>query len=349
LASRAELRLADLEHETLPRWKGVPSGGTGPEIADVPQMIQMITLGRTIAMLPRSLVEPLPQGLTSVPVTDATPSRLVVAWSQLNRRPLIASFVHAAVAASVSQSQPLARLATVDASGAPQNNPVGAFLDEETGDILIGGHAMVASRKFRNVRANGQVALVYFDVTTPFDITPHTWWAVRGVEGRARRLGRDRRRGCRRGVAGAPRRRERRRVHERGRPGLADRAGGRADRQLLQPGTVRQAKQPALGAGDQPGRPAAVAGRAGGRAVDEEPSGQRSGRGQLRVRAPHPGGQLRRRHRMYPDHWQVRPGSPRRRQAVASGSGPGGRQAALIDIAQDLLLARLRLVISTGW
>jgi pyridoxamine 5'-phosphate oxidase family protein len=37
------------------------------------------------------------------------------------------------------QSQPLGRLATVDANGAPQNNPVGVFLDEETGDIVIGG------------------------------------------------------------------------------------------------------------------------------------------------------------------------------------------------------------------
>ena len=56
------------------------------------------------------------------------------------------------------KSQPLARLATVDPNGAPQNNPVGVFLDPETGDILIGGHAMGASRKFRNVQANGHVA-----------------------------------------------------------------------------------------------------------------------------------------------------------------------------------------------
>ena len=74
------------------------------------------------------------------------------------------------------KSQPLARLATVDASGAPQNNPVGAFLDEETGDILIGGHAMGATRKFRNVRANGQVALVVDDLVS------RDPWTVRGLE-----------------------------------------------------------------------------------------------------------------------------------------------------------------------
>jgi pyridoxamine 5'-phosphate oxidase family protein len=74
------------------------------------------------------------------------------------------------------KSQPLARLATVDASGAPQNNPVGAFLDEETGDILIGGHAMGASRKFRNVRNNDQVALVVDDLVS------RDPWTVRGLE-----------------------------------------------------------------------------------------------------------------------------------------------------------------------
>ena len=65
LASHGELRLADLENETLPRWTGVRWTGvrwtgvlrrprSGPEIADVPQMIQLILLGRTIAILPRS-------------------------------------------------------------------------------------------------------------------------------------------------------------------------------------------------------------------------------------------------------------------------------------------------------
>ncbi|WP_405666512.1 LysR family transcriptional regulator [Streptomyces sp. NBC_01166] len=99
LASRTELRLRDLEHETLPRWRGVSDGGTGPEIADVAQMMQMIVLGRTIAVLPRSLVEPVPPGVVCVPVTDAPASHLVLAWPETDRRPLVASFVEAAVAA----------------------------------------------------------------------------------------------------------------------------------------------------------------------------------------------------------------------------------------------------------
>jgi pyridoxamine 5'-phosphate oxidase family protein len=74
------------------------------------------------------------------------------------------------------QSQTLGRLATVDAGGAPQNNPVGVFLDDETGDIIIGGGAMGASRKFRNVKANGQVALVMDDLVS------RDPWTVRGLE-----------------------------------------------------------------------------------------------------------------------------------------------------------------------
>jgi pyridoxamine 5'-phosphate oxidase family protein len=74
------------------------------------------------------------------------------------------------------QSQPLGRLATVDAGGAPQNNPIGVFLDEDTGDIILGGHAMGATRKFRNVQANPQVALVIDDLVSTDP------WTVRGLE-----------------------------------------------------------------------------------------------------------------------------------------------------------------------
>jgi pyridoxamine 5'-phosphate oxidase family protein len=74
------------------------------------------------------------------------------------------------------ESQPLGRLATVDANGAAQNNPVGVFVDQETGDLVIGGGAMGASRKFRNVRANPEVALVIDDLVSTDP------WTVRGLE-----------------------------------------------------------------------------------------------------------------------------------------------------------------------
>jgi pyridoxamine 5'-phosphate oxidase family protein len=74
------------------------------------------------------------------------------------------------------KNQPLARLATVDSSGAPQNNPVGAFVDEQTGDVIIGGYSMGATRKFRNAQANPQVALVVDDLVS------RDPWTVRGLE-----------------------------------------------------------------------------------------------------------------------------------------------------------------------
>jgi DNA-binding transcriptional LysR family regulator len=98
LARRATVTLADLAGETLPHWKGIPGGdGTGPAVADVLQLFQMITVGRMIAVLPRSLVEPVPPGLVCVPVTDAPPSRLVLAWNARDRRPLVTSFAAAAL------------------------------------------------------------------------------------------------------------------------------------------------------------------------------------------------------------------------------------------------------------
>jgi pyridoxamine 5'-phosphate oxidase family protein len=74
------------------------------------------------------------------------------------------------------QNQPLGRLATVDATGAPQNSPVGVFLDEESGDVVIGGHAMGETRKFRNVKINPHVAVVIDDLVSTDP------WTVRGLE-----------------------------------------------------------------------------------------------------------------------------------------------------------------------
>jgi DNA-binding transcriptional LysR family regulator len=98
LAGRASVRMSDLDGETLPCWKGIPRGeATGPEVADVVQMFQMIAVSRMIGVLPRSLVGQVPAGLVCVPVTDAPPSRLVLAWNEQDRRPLVASFVAAAL------------------------------------------------------------------------------------------------------------------------------------------------------------------------------------------------------------------------------------------------------------
>jgi pyridoxamine 5'-phosphate oxidase family protein len=77
------------------------------------------------------------------------------------------------------RSQRLGRLATVDAQGRPQANPVGYFLRED-GAIDIGGRAMGSTRKWRNIAANAFVSLVVDDLAS---VQP---WKVRGVEIRGR-------------------------------------------------------------------------------------------------------------------------------------------------------------------
>lgn len=72
-------------------------------------------------------------------------------------------------------SQLLGRLATVDAAGGVQNNPVG-FRVNADGTIDIRGHDLAASRKYRNVRNTGRVALVVDDLVS---VDP---WRVRGIE-----------------------------------------------------------------------------------------------------------------------------------------------------------------------
>ncbi len=72
--------------------------------------------------------------------------------------------------------QQLGRLATVQADGTPQVNPVGFSVDPETGAIDVGGFSMSRSQKYRNVAANGLVAFVVDDIpsTNP--------WRVRCLE-----------------------------------------------------------------------------------------------------------------------------------------------------------------------
>lgn len=74
------------------------------------------------------------------------------------------------------RGQRLGRLATVDRAGAPQNNPVGYAIDDDTGQLVIGGTGMGKSRKYRNVVGNPEVSVVIDDITSTDP------WRVRGVE-----------------------------------------------------------------------------------------------------------------------------------------------------------------------
>ncbi|AZK98684.1 MULTISPECIES: PPOX class F420-dependent oxidoreductase [Streptomyces] len=72
-------------------------------------------------------------------------------------------------------TQRLGRLATVDPKGQPQANPVG-FFPQEDGTILIGGHALATTKKWRNLQSNPKVGLVVDDIVS---VRP---WRVRGVD-----------------------------------------------------------------------------------------------------------------------------------------------------------------------
>lgn len=66
----------------------------------------------------------------------------------------------------------IGRLATVQPSGAVQNNPVGFYYNARLGTIDIGGANMAGSQKFRNVQVNPRVSLVADDMppTGPYRV-----------------------------------------------------------------------------------------------------------------------------------------------------------------------------------
>lgn len=70
--------------------------------------------------------------------------------------------------------QKLGRLATVGADGAPRVTPVGFRYNPATDSIDIGGHGLLASKKWRDVVAEPRVAFIVDDVLPP--------WRPRGVE-----------------------------------------------------------------------------------------------------------------------------------------------------------------------
>lgn len=73
------------------------------------------------------------------------------------------------------RSQRIGRLATVDADGQPQANPVAFFLNED-GTLDIGGLAMGRTKKWRNTGTHPKVALVVDSLVSERP------WLVCGVE-----------------------------------------------------------------------------------------------------------------------------------------------------------------------
>ncbi|MFF8729247.1 LysR family transcriptional regulator [Streptomyces sp. NPDC015171] len=105
LARRAGLELADLARHrwfrfppgTDPLWQSYWNGGEpreGPVVRAVQECRQAVLWNGTVGVAP--LGHDQGEGLTAVPLADMPPSRVVVAWNEGDRNPLIGSFVRIA-------------------------------------------------------------------------------------------------------------------------------------------------------------------------------------------------------------------------------------------------------------
>jgi DNA-binding transcriptional LysR family regulator len=102
LTGRTHLRMADitaLPDLPLPRWPradGSYPDGPGPPVRDHTQLLQLIALGRTVAVLPESGRTQLREGLATVPVLDAPEVTTVIAWPPHSRSRALADLIRTA-------------------------------------------------------------------------------------------------------------------------------------------------------------------------------------------------------------------------------------------------------------
>jgi DNA-binding transcriptional LysR family regulator len=86
LTGRTDLRVGDvtsLPGLPLPRWPatdGAVADGPGPIVRDHTQLLQLIALGRTVAVMPESVRGRLTDSLAVVPLLDAPTVTTVIAW-----------------------------------------------------------------------------------------------------------------------------------------------------------------------------------------------------------------------------------------------------------------------------
>ncbi|MEW9552408.1 LysR family transcriptional regulator [Nonomuraea sp. NPDC050783] len=118
LAGRSFVRLADLADDPAPCWPGEHA-----DIRDPATLMQLVALGRLIAVVPESVADHLRRDLVAVPVLDGAPTTVVLAWPEGARSRALAAFVH--TAATVAAGHP-ARARLLRAAGAPGPRRPGA-------------------------------------------------------------------------------------------------------------------------------------------------------------------------------------------------------------------------------
>lgn len=102
LTTREHLLLADLADVAdlpLPRWPG-PDGtypdGPGPQVQSHTQLLQLISLGRTMMVAPDSCRSQLRDDVVARPLVDAPTVTTVIAWSPASRSRAVADLVRTA-------------------------------------------------------------------------------------------------------------------------------------------------------------------------------------------------------------------------------------------------------------
>ncbi|SHN47355.1 LysR family transcriptional regulator [Cryptosporangium aurantiacum] len=102
LSSRASVRMTDvsaLPDLPMPRWPradGTYPDGSGPEVHDHTQLLQLVGLGRTVVVLPESVRAHLRDDVAAVPVEDAPPVTTVIAWPPHSRSRALADLIRVA-------------------------------------------------------------------------------------------------------------------------------------------------------------------------------------------------------------------------------------------------------------
>jgi DNA-binding transcriptional LysR family regulator len=96
LAARDALRLADLAGAPVAQWPEAARPGVGPRVTGVGELLELVALGRAVALVPASARDRPHHGVVYRPVLDAETATLVVAWPEHSRSRRIADFVEAA-------------------------------------------------------------------------------------------------------------------------------------------------------------------------------------------------------------------------------------------------------------
>lgn len=97
LAGRPWFRLPD---GTDPAWSAFWAGGRdGPVVRTAHECLQAVLWNGSVGLIPAG--HDVPEGLTTVPLADHPPARLVIAWDEHHAGPLVRSFV--AIAASSAE------------------------------------------------------------------------------------------------------------------------------------------------------------------------------------------------------------------------------------------------------